>query len=77
MQTELDAIDSCIYEVVVPMQTGGIPRHIPGFGRDRTRIVGADEVVLSVPGSRLDELVDGIFGIFGFNTIRSAKRAGL
>jgi uncharacterized protein (DUF169 family) len=73
--TELDAIDSCIYEIVLPMQTGEYRVTLPDMGETERALAEGDEIVLSVPGGRMDELAENMFGFFGFDT-ETAKTKG-
>lgn len=58
--TEMDAIDSCIYEIVVPMQTGEYRVTLPDIGEFERAATGEDEITLSVPKGRMPELISGL-----------------
>jgi uncharacterized protein (DUF169 family) len=75
--TELDAIDSCIYEIVVPMQTGEYRVTLPDLGETERAAPESDEIVLSVPGRRMDELVDNMSVLFGDDTDTSEAKSEL
>ncbi len=58
--TDMDAIDSCIYEIVVPMQTGEYRVTLPDIGEFERAAPGEDEITLSVPKGRMSELIEGL-----------------
>jgi uncharacterized protein (DUF169 family) len=58
--TELDAIDSCILAIVPPMQTGEYRVTLPDIGEFERAAAGEDEIILSVPKGRMDELISGL-----------------
>lgn len=60
VSTEMDAIDSCVYSCVVPIKTGEYRVTLPDIGEYERAGAGEDEVILSVPGHRLGELLDGL-----------------
>ena len=60
IKTELDGIDSCIYSVVVPMQTGEYQVTLPDLGEQERAATEEYEIILSVPKGRMDELMDGL-----------------
>lgn len=59
LETSFDAIDSCIHSIVRPMQDGQYRITIPDPGDQERALAGKNEILLSVPFGRLDELVDG------------------
>ncbi len=60
LSTELDAIDSCVYAIVPPMQTGDYRVTLPDPGELERAMAEDDEIILSVPGDRLSELITGL-----------------
>ncbi len=58
--TQLDAIDSCIYACVPPLQTGEYRVTLPDPGEYERAAADENEIILSVPGNRLEELVTGL-----------------
>lgn len=60
VSTEMDAIDSCVYAVAVPMLTGEYRVTLPDIGEYERAAAGEDEVILSVPGARMEELLRGL-----------------
>ena len=62
VETEFDVIDSCAYDTVLPIQTGQYRVTFPDPGEYERALADEDEVILSVPGGRLNELVTGLRG---------------
>ncbi len=60
VKTEMDAIDSCVYAIVVPMQDGEYRVTLPDIGEFERAAPGEDEIILSVPKGRLEELISGM-----------------
>ena len=60
VETQLDAIDSCIYACVPPIISGEYRVTLPDFGESERAMAGEDEIILSVPGERIEELLDGL-----------------
>ncbi len=60
IETQLDAIDSCVYSCVVPLKTGEYRVTLPDVGEYERAMADEDEIILSVPGNRIDELVEGL-----------------
>ena len=60
VSTELDAIDSCIYAIVPPMQTGEYRVTLPDIGEFERAMAEEDEIILSVPKGRMDEVISGL-----------------
>ena len=58
--TELDAIDSCVYAIVLPIQSGEYRVTLPDIGEFERAVPGEDEIILSVPKGRMDELISGL-----------------
>ena len=58
--TEMDAIDSCVYAIVVPIQNGEYRVTLPDIGEFERAAPGEDEIILSVPKGRMDELISGL-----------------
>jgi uncharacterized protein (DUF169 family) len=66
VQTELDAIDSCVYAIVTPMLTGEYRVTLPDMGEAERAMADKDEIIFSVPGHRMEELVTMLQSMFGF-----------
>ncbi|MCL2401713.1 MAG: DUF169 domain-containing protein [Oscillospiraceae bacterium] len=60
VETQLDAIDSCIYACVPPILTGEYRVTLPDIGEYERAMADEDEIIFSVPGARIDELLDGL-----------------
>jgi uncharacterized protein (DUF169 family) len=60
VQTEMDAIDSCVYAIVVPIQNGEYRVTLPDIGEFERAAPGEDEIILSVPKGRMGELIRGM-----------------
>ncbi len=63
--TELDAIDSCIYAIVVPMQNGEYRVTLPDIGEYERAAHEEDEIILSVPKGKMHELLEGMHFFYG------------
>lgn len=66
VETQLDAIDSCVYAIVTPMLTGEHRVTLPDMGEVERAMAEGDEIIFSVPGRRMEELVTMLQGMFGF-----------
>ncbi len=62
VETGMDAIDSCVYTVVVPMLDGDYRVTLPDMGEFERAMAGENEIILSVPKGRMDELIQGMRG---------------
>jgi len=60
VETQLDVIDSCAYATVMPLLNGEYRVTFPDPGEYERALADEDEVILSVPGSRLEEFVTGL-----------------
>ena len=60
ISTQMDAIDSCAYSCVVPMKTGEYRVTLPDIGEFERAAAEENEIILSVPGMRLEELLRGL-----------------
>ncbi len=60
VETEMDVIDSCAYSTVAAFLSGEYRVTFPDPGEYERALADEDEVILSVPGGRLDEFVTGI-----------------
>ena len=60
VETVMDAIDSCVYAIVVPMQSGDYRVTLPDIGEFERAAPGEDEIILSVPRGRMGELLEGV-----------------
>ena len=58
--SEFDPIDSCVYSVVPVIQSGEYRITLPDPGDFQRALAGEDEIILSVPPDRLEELVTGL-----------------
>ena len=59
LETSFDAIDSCIHAIVRPMQDGQYRITIPDPGDQERALASKNEIIMSVPFDRLDELMKG------------------
>lgn len=66
VETQLDAIDSCVYSVVVPFNDGNYRVTLPDIGEYERAGADEDEIILSIPRGKLTELVDGVAGFFNY-----------
>lgn len=60
LETQLDAIDSCVWALVPPMLTGDYRVTLPDVGEYERAMAEEWEIIFSVPGPRLGELVRGL-----------------
>lgn len=60
VETALDIIDSCAYATVTPFLTGEYRVTFPDPGEYERALADEDEVILSVPGHRMSQLVAGL-----------------
>lgn len=60
VETKLDVIDSCAYSTVPPLLTGQYRVTFPDPGEYERGLADENEVILSVPGPRLDEIMTGL-----------------
>ena len=60
ISTQLDAIDSCAYSCVVPMKTGEYRVTLPDVGEYERAGAEENEIILSAPGARMEELLSGL-----------------
>ncbi len=60
VSTDLDAIDSCVYAIVLPIQTGEYRVTLPDIGEFERAAAEEDEIIMSVPKGRMDELISGL-----------------
>ncbi len=60
VETKLDIIDSCAYSTVTPFLTGQYRVTFPDPGEYERALSDEDEVILSVPKERQDELLTGL-----------------
>ena len=60
VSTELDAIDSCVYSCVPTLKSGEYRVTIPDMGEHERAAADENEIILSVPVSRLEELIQGV-----------------
>ena len=60
IQTQMDAIDSCVYACVTTITSGEYKVTLPDFGEFVRAAAEEDEIILSVPRGRIKELVSGL-----------------
>lgn len=60
VQTKLDIIDSCAHSTVEPLLSGQYRVTFPDPGEYERALADDDEVILSVPGHRINELLSGL-----------------
>jgi uncharacterized protein (DUF169 family) len=60
VQSEFDPIDSCVYSVVPVIKNGDYRITLPDPGEYERAMTGEDEIILSVPAAKLEELVTGL-----------------
>lgn len=60
VKTDLDAIDSCVYAIVPPMTNGEYRVTLPDIGEFERAMAEEDEIILSVPKGRMDEVISGL-----------------
>ena len=64
IETQLDAIDSCVYACIVPLKTGEYRVTLPDVGEYERASADENEIILSVPGNRIDELLSGLHAFY-------------
>jgi uncharacterized protein (DUF169 family) len=62
VSTTLDVIDSCAYSTTAAIQSGDYRVTFPDPGEYERGLADEDEVILSVPGARMDEFMKGLSG---------------
>jgi uncharacterized protein (DUF169 family) len=60
VDTQFDIIDSCAYSTVTPLLTGQYRVTFPDPGEYERALSDEDEVILSVPGNRMEEMMTGL-----------------
>jgi uncharacterized protein (DUF169 family) len=60
VETQLDAIDSCVYAIVTPMLSGEYRVTLPDMGEHERAMAEEHEVIFSVPWGRMKELLRGL-----------------
>ena len=60
VETQLDAIDSCVYALVPPFLSGEYRVTLPDVGEYERAMAEEDEIIFSVLGARMDELLNGL-----------------
>lgn len=60
VKSEFDPIDSCVYSVVPVILNGQYRITLPDPGEYERAMAGEDEIILSVPAAKLEELVMGL-----------------
>jgi uncharacterized protein (DUF169 family) len=58
--SQFDPIDSCVYSVVPVISTGQYRITLPDPGEFQRALAGEDEIIFSVPGNKVQELVSGL-----------------
>lgn len=64
VETQFDAIDSCIYSCVPPLKNGEYRVTIPDPGEYERAMADENEIIFSVPGNRLEELLSGLHAFY-------------
>lgn len=64
VSTQLDAIDSCVYACVPPLKTGEYRVTLPDVGEYERAGADENEIILSVPSYRIDELLTGLHSFY-------------
>lgn len=67
ISTQLDAIDSCVYACVPPLVTGEFRVTLPDIGEYERASADENEIILSVPGHRIEELITGLHAFYDRN----------
>lgn len=60
VDTSLDAIDSCVYACIPTLKTGEYRVTIPDMGEYERASADENEIILSVPGEKMEELLQGL-----------------
>jgi len=60
VRSQFDSIDSCIHAIIEPMQNGEYKITFPDPGDRARALAREDEVILSMPGARFPEFVEGV-----------------
>jgi uncharacterized protein (DUF169 family) len=60
VKSEFDPIDSCVYSIVPVIQNGEYRITLPDPGEYERAMAGEDEIILSVPSGKLEELISGL-----------------
>ncbi|MBA7666554.1 hypothetical protein ES703_74635 [subsurface metagenome] len=60
VKSEFDPISSCVYSVVPVILNGQYRITLPDPGEYERAMAGEDEIILSVPAGKLEELVTGL-----------------
>jgi uncharacterized protein (DUF169 family) len=58
--SQFDPIDSCVYSIVPVMLTGQYRITLPDPGEYERAMAGEDEIILSVPREKMEELMEGL-----------------
>lgn len=58
--SQFDPIDSCVYSIVPVLLTNQYRITLPDPGEYERAMAGEDEIILSVPGDRMADLVNGL-----------------
>jgi uncharacterized protein (DUF169 family) len=66
VETQLDAIDSCVYCIVTPMLTGEYRVTLPDMGEYERAMAGEDEVIFSIPWRRMEDLLPMLRSMHGY-----------
>ncbi len=64
VDSSFDAIDSCIWSIVTPLLNGKYRITLPDPGDYERAGADEDEIILSVPEAKLDELINGLKSVF-------------
>ena len=58
----LDPIWSCVYSIVPSLLTGECEVTVPDPGDFERAMVGDDEMILTIPYAKMDEMMEGVYG---------------
>ena len=60
VETQLDAYDSCVFSLVPTFLSGEYRVTLPDIGEYERAMAEEDEIIFSIPGNRMDELLCGL-----------------
>ncbi len=64
VNTNMDAIDSCVYACIPTIKTGEYRVTIPDVGEYERASADENEIILSVPGEKIEELLQGLHSFY-------------
>ena len=77
MKTEFDAIDSCVWGIIPSLTKGEYRVSIPDPGDFQRACTSEDDVILSVPKEKYDELIRGLETISHIGMVHSSFQMGM